>query len=106
MISSKAHVKLEILWLFLMIIMLCILFLCSCKKVPKTSCYANLANIDGAKEIWAAQKHATNGTSVSEMELRPYLRNKVFPKCPSDGKYTIGKIGEIPTCSLSIHKYP
>jgi hypothetical protein len=37
-------------------------------------------------------------------DLLPYLRR--WPVCPAGGTYTIGAIGEPPTCSVPDHKLP
>jgi len=40
---------------------------------------------------------------ITETDIKPYIKldkNGRIPGCPSGGKYTIGKLGENPTCSL------
>ncbi|HXR04250.1 MAG TPA: hypothetical protein VN836_06035 [Verrucomicrobiae bacterium] len=66
-------------------------------------CINNLRQIDAAKNEWAVENKKTNGTAVTESDIKPYIKldtNGNLPKCPSGGTYTIGKIGEPPTCSL------
>jgi general secretion pathway protein G len=73
------------------------------------ACINNLHWIDVAKNQWAADNHKTNGTVVTENDIMPYLKGwswKNFPECPSGGKYTIGKVGENPTCSLGTNVIP
>jgi hypothetical protein len=44
----------------------------------------------------------TNGV-VTENDIKIYIKLDAkgnLPKCPSGGTYTIGKIGDKPTCSL------
>lgn len=66
-------------------------------------CISNLRQIDAAKQQWALENGKTNGEVCTETDLTPYIRVDAFghiPKCPQGGIYTIGKIGEPPTCSL------
>jgi ABC-type transport system involved in multi-copper enzyme maturation permease subunit len=62
-------------------------------------CLNNLRQIDAAKQEWALENGKTNGV-VTANQLTNYLYDGIMPKCPSGGEYTIGKIGEPPTCSL------
>ena len=68
--------------------------------------------MNSAKNEWALEHNAKSNDIVTIKDIRPYIereRNNSFikldakgnlPKCPSGGTYTIGKIGEPPTCSL------
>jgi hypothetical protein len=76
--------------------------LCSCRPryvSDPPSCYNNLRMIDGAKAQIAYQQHLTNGSVVTERDLLAYLPHGQWPQCPSEGRYTIGKIGESPRCA-------
>jgi hypothetical protein len=67
------------------------------------ACINNLRQIDGAKNEWALETSKTNGTVATEDDIKPYIKldsNGDLPKCPQGGNYTIGKVGEPPTCSL------
>jgi hypothetical protein len=76
------------------------------------ACINNLRQIDAAKNEWALEHNAKSNDVVTVNDIRPYIeheRNNPFikldakgnlPKCPSGGIYSIGKIGEPPTCSL------
>ena len=71
-----------------------------------------MRQIDAAKNQWALEHNAKSNDVITINEIRPYIeleRNNPFikldtkgnlPKCPSGGTYTIGKVGEAPTCSL------
>jgi hypothetical protein len=68
-------------------------------------CINNLRQIDAAINEWALEKGKTNGTVVTENDIKPYLKlgpDGQLPKCPMGGKYIFGKVGNIPqvTCSL------
>lgn len=69
-------------------------------------CINNLRQIDAAKNQFALEKGKANGDPVTEADITPYLRGGVLPKCPSGGTYTIGKVGENPTCSIPGHELP
>ncbi|MFQ3588059.1 MAG: prepilin-type N-terminal cleavage/methylation domain-containing protein [Fimbriimonadaceae bacterium] len=65
------------------------------------SCIANLKQIDAAKEILAQDQRLSNGATVQMSDLWPvYIRQSTQPLCPSGGTYTIGTIGQTPTCSF------
>ena len=67
------------------------------------ACINNLRQIDAAKSEWALENGKTNGVVVTENDLKLYIKldsKGNFPKCPQGGIYTIGKVGEKPTCSL------
>jgi len=76
------------------------------------ACINNLRQIDAAKNEWALEHNAKSNDIVTIKDIRPYIereRNNPYikldakgnlPKCPSGGTYTIGKVGEPPTCSV------
>ena len=76
--------------------------LCSCGKESRTSCYANLKIIEGAKATLEIQGRRTNGSIITSNELMTLLQK--WPKCPMDGTYTINPIGTPPTCSWPEHE--
>ena len=79
-------------------------------REPRTSsqnaCIHNLRQIDGEINEWALEQGRTNGTIVTEDDLKPYIKLDAhgnIPKCPDGGIYTYGKVGNRyqVTCSLS-----
>jgi outer membrane lipoprotein-sorting protein len=79
----------------------------------RNACINNLRQIDAAKNEFALENKKTNGDTVTEDDLKPYIKLGAnessangFPTCPSGGKYTIGNIGEKPTCSTAGHFLP
>lgn len=64
------------------------------------ACVNNLRQIDGAKAQLALEHQLTNGTPVRPTQVGLYLKGGVLPQCPEGGTYTVGKIGENPTCSI------
>jgi hypothetical protein len=77
---------------------------------PAYACISNLRQIEAAKEEWAQEKGITNGAIiVSENDITPYIpldSRGTIPKCPSGGTYTIGRLNELPTCSLGTNVTP
>lgn len=75
----------------------------------RNACINNLRQIDAAKNQWALENGKKAGDTVTEADIKPYIKldaNGNLPKCPSGGKYTIGKVGENPTCSIPGHELP
>ena len=70
-------------------------------------CRSNLLVIGNAKELWAAEHDRGLRTKdpLTRTDIRPYFDNQqMWPKCPSGGVYTIGKVSEPPTCTIKGHK--
>jgi hypothetical protein len=81
----------------------------ACRPSPlsfRHACISNLLQIDGAKEQWAADNKAGLGTAVIEAQIAEYIKGGRLPQCPKGGKYIIGKVGELPRCSISDHAIP
>jgi competence protein ComGC len=70
------------------------------------ACINNLRMIDAAKNEWALENNKKSTDTPSQSDLAHYLKNGQFPTCPKGGTYTIGSVGEAPTCSVSGHKLP
>jgi hypothetical protein len=69
-------------------------------------CINNLRQIDAAKNQWALENNKAVGAIPAGEDLLPYFPNGIFPVCPSGGTYTIGAVGELPTCSIPGHAIP
>jgi hypothetical protein len=70
----------------------------------QNACINNLRQLDAAKNQWALEKVKKTGDAPTKEDLLPYLRK--WPTCPQGGTYTIGPVGEAPTCSIPGHKLP
>lgn len=68
-----------------------------------SACLNNLRQIDGAKEQLALEQHLGTNSVIETWALAAYIKGGEFPTCPSGGTYTIGRIGEFPSCSISDH---
>ena len=72
------------------------------ETAQRNACINNLRQIDGATEQWALEKRKDVGTTVTEADVTPYIRDG-FPICPTGGRYTIGPVGKPPTCTQPRH---
>ena len=70
----------------------------------ENACINNLRQIDGAKNEWALEKNKKATDVPTKEDLLPYLRS--WPVCPQGGTYTIGAVGDKPTCSIPGHELP
>jgi hypothetical protein len=79
------------------------------KTQRMNACINNLRIIDGAKQQWALEAHKQITDTPTWEDVRPYIGrgpNGELPVCPDGGAYTIGTIGEKPTCSNREHVLP
>ena len=67
----------------------------------RVSCVGNLRQIQGAKETWALELHKGTNDTPTWQDLRSYFRS--LPSCPQGGVYTIGRVPELPFCSITEH---
>jgi hypothetical protein len=75
----------------------------------KNACINNLRLFDAAKQQWALENKKQSTDTPAMSDLRPYLGRGVkgeMPVCPAGGAYTLGSVGEKPTCSISDHVLP
>jgi regulator of replication initiation timing len=75
--------------------------------LPETTqrniCISNLRQIDAAKQQWALENSKPDDAIPTALELLPYLKDAMFPVCPSGGAYTINTVAVPPTCSIPGH---
>jgi hypothetical protein len=71
-------------------------------KYVLEGCKVNLRMIADAKELWASSNQKTENDTPTWDDLRPYMRG-AKPQCPGGGVYTIGRVGEPPSCSIPEH---
>ena len=62
-------------------------------------CIHNLKELEGAKEQWALELKKSLGAIPDPREVRVYLKNSVWPQCPTKGVYRLNAVGVAPTCS-------
>jgi hypothetical protein len=70
----------------------------------KDSCINRLRQIDGAESQWALAHHKLTNDAPTWDDLRPYfLRTRLPLECPDGGVYKIGRVDEVPSCSIARH---
>jgi hypothetical protein len=74
--------------------------------IARKTCLGNLRRIDDAKQEWASENNSPDDAVPTEKDLLLYLKDAVFPVCPSGGKYSINAVDELPTCSFPGHVLP
>lgn len=68
----------------------------------RNACINNLRRIDGAKEQWALEHKKEAGDLIVISEIYEYVKGG-HPRCPTDGTYRYGKLGDAPLCSIKGH---
>ena len=72
-------------------------------ETAANGCVIHLREIAALKEQWGLDHQKTTNDVPTWDDLRPYMRPANadwIPHCPSGGVYTIGRLGEPPTCSI------
>ena len=70
-------------------------------------CINNLRQLDAAKQQWALEKNKSTNDIPNWKEVIPYLGRGgqgTRPWCPRGGVYRLGRLNEMPTCSIPGHK--
>src|SRR5579883_1510091 len=68
---------------------------------PDQACARNLELIAQGKRAWAESNNKGPDDTPTEADLMSFVRH--MPTCPAGGTYTLGKVGEPPTCSIPAH---
>jgi hypothetical protein len=66
----------------------------------KYSCYKTLRQINEAKWAASSAEHYSYRTVIPAAMLINCMKVHALPKCPSGGEYSIGSVGDLPTCSV------
>lgn len=66
----------------------------------ENSCINNLRQIDNAKQMWAQDNKKADTDMPTSDDIKVYIKNSTFPKCPKGGSYSIGRVNEDPKCSI------
>lgn len=68
------------------------------------ACIKNLSTIEAAKQMWGVELGKKDGDVPTDADLiGPFLYIKIKPTCPASGSYSMGAIGQIPTCTETGH---
>jgi hypothetical protein len=71
-------------------------------------CVNLLRQLDGAKQQWALETKASPDAEPTWDHIRNYFKSAAPPSwahCPSGGTYTLGRIRELPSCSIDKHQH-
>jgi hypothetical protein len=77
----------------------------SCGPPSEEVCKANLRMFKDAKAAWAQRNQKASNDVPTWNDLvggGGYIR--YVPDCPRKGIYTLGKVDELPKCSIEKHK--
>jgi prepilin-type N-terminal cleavage/methylation domain-containing protein len=66
----------------------------------KNTCINNLRQIDAGKHQWALENKKTDTDTPAPTDVQVYIKNNIFPSCPSSGSYGCNALTTDPTCSL------
>ena len=78
------------------------------REAQQQRCVEILSMIYNSKEQWAAENHASPEATPTWDQLDVYIRSAKAlssARCPSGGSYTIGRIRELPSCSIAEHQH-
>lgn len=77
------------------------------KTAKRTACINQLKAIEGSKITWALEAKKGDQDVPSDADLFGKDKNmSKKPECPANGTYTLGAVGEPPTCSAPDHALP
>jgi hypothetical protein len=99
--SKKATIAFAVLVLVAVGVALLTTMWQGCFVAAAQPCVNNLRQLEGAKEEWALENHKDGDTSAvpAWQDIQPYLNHKLT--CPDGGTYILGRVGELPRCSLA-----
>ena len=67
----------------------------------QNTCINNLRQIEGGKHQWALENKKSDTDTPTSDDVKVYIKNNLFPSCPSSGTYTVGAVNTDATCSKS-----
>jgi hypothetical protein len=109
--TSKSYKPVLIPTVFLAVAMLVSVIARFCRTHSKSAletCVQFLCAIDGCKQQWAIEHHASSNAVPTWDDLYVYVKSgksggEPFLQCPSGRTYTIGRICDSPSCSIRKH---
>jgi competence protein ComGC len=104
LITGYLGIALAVLFIPLMMAIAIPNFVKARDTAQTNACINNLRQIDAAKQQWALENSKKSTDTPTQSDLGHYLKNGQFPTCPKGGTYTIGTIGEAPSCSVPGHQ--
>jgi hypothetical protein len=89
---------------------LVVLFVRTNANAETEECVHSLHHLVDAKWFWAEEHHAASNATPTWSDLRPYYigptrwpKDEPAPRCPGGGTWMIGRVNEMPTCSIAKH---
>ena len=67
----------------------------------QNTCINNLRQIEGDKHQWALENKKSDTDTPTSDDVKVYIKNSLFPRCPSGGSYVLNAVNTDPTCSKS-----
>jgi len=96
---SKKPLVLFVVFLVIVVVAVALPSFIRARNTPSAaSCINFLRQLDGAKQQWALENHKATNDAPSWPEITPYLKNPAV--CPHGGTYTLGRVSELPKCSI------
>jgi hypothetical protein len=109
-ISSRAEktIKLVVGCLFVGFVVAVVIpeFIAASLSNASNACVNNLRQIESAKKQWVLENSKGTNDAPTTVEIAAYLKNNQLPACPKGGTYTVGRVNEDPTCSISTSSWP
>ncbi len=69
------------------------------RNAVTVDCLVSLRQIQTAKQQWALKNHKSNNDVPTWDDIQPWVQAQL--RCPFGGIYTIGRVGDRPTCSIA-----
>ena len=70
------------------------------------ACLNNLRRIDAAIQMCALENQLSGTNVLTAEQVLPYLIEQQLPRCPSGGTYSLGRLSDLPSCSIPGHGLP
>lgn len=81
-------------------------FINSRTRSQQRACISHLRSLESAKELFTYRNALKQGDTIdANLAWSDYSRQP-YPICPAGGTYSIGLVGELPTCSLNASTPP
>ena len=74
-------------------------------KSQANTCINNLRQLDAAKQQWALENKQSDTSVPTASDVQVYLKNNLFPHCPSQGTYSLNAANTDPTCTFYLDPF-
>ncbi|MEW6302571.1 MAG: hypothetical protein AB1705_03815 [Verrucomicrobiota bacterium] len=73
------------------------------EAINRRTCATNLKIIDGSVQMWALENKKSPTAKPLLIDILPFLKDRLLPRCPSGGTYSVTTVADSPTCSHPGH---